>query len=288
METGLNVWEHLFVKLPVPNGDFSGQTVIITGASSGLGLETARHIVRLGAQRVILGVRSESKGQDARTSILQSNPGTSSIVEVWSLDLASYDSVTSFAARAEKELPRLDCVIQNAGIAVLEFKMCEKDESTITVNVISMMLLTLLLIPKLRQTAQIKDLKMPPRITIVSSASHVTTKIPTSNILPSLNDEKKADMTFRYGASKLMQLFLANSLSERVRTDGIIVNSVDPGAAKTGILRSINHGVAWVFSAAEQKFLGRTAEHASRGIVWSASSGVETQGQYLAHCKIFK
>ncbi|KAH8811154.1 putative short-chain dehydrogenase [Xylogone sp. PMI_703] len=288
METGLNVWDQLFTKLPVPTSNWSGQTVIITGSNGGLGLETARHIVRLGAERLIMAARSVPKGEEARKSILTSNPSTSCTIEVWPLDLASYASVISFAERAERELTRLDCVIQNAGMAKMSFEMTEKDETNITVNVISTMLLTLLLLPKVKQTAKNENLEMKPRITIVSSASHVTTTIPTSNILPTLNDPKKSNMLMRYGATKLMQLFLAKSLSDRVKADGIIVNSMDPGAAKTNILDNLTFGVGYVFAIAEQKLLGRPAEHAARGLVWAAASGDENQGQYLAHCKIYK
>ena len=62
LQTGLNVRDHLFTKLPVPKSDFTGQTIIVSGASSGLGLETARHLVRLKAEHIILAVRSEAKG----------------------------------------------------------------------------------------------------------------------------------------------------------------------------------------------------------------------------------
>src|SRR6266536_1040966 len=59
----------IFVSVPVPTASFDGQTVIMTGSNTGLGLEAARHITKLGAQRVILAVRSIAKGEAAKKSI---------------------------------------------------------------------------------------------------------------------------------------------------------------------------------------------------------------------------
>jgi len=88
------------LHLPPPSS-FTGQTVIITGANTGLGLETARHIVTLGASKVILGVRSISKGETAKASI-ESTTNRLNVVEVWELDLESFSSVLSFAEKAKK------------------------------------------------------------------------------------------------------------------------------------------------------------------------------------------
>lgn len=117
-------------KLPYPTTSYEGQIVIVTGANVGLGLEAARHITMLGAAKVILAVRTVEKGEVAKKSIEESAKRTG-VVEVWQLDLASYASVESFAERATK-LPRLDVLLENAGIATRKFTMAEDNEATVT------------------------------------------------------------------------------------------------------------------------------------------------------------
>src|SRR6195952_1520050 len=107
-----------------PTTSYEGQTVIVTGANVGLGFEAARHITRLGASKVILAVRSLSKGNEAKKSIEESEK-KSGVVEVWQLDLSSYASVEEFAARVNKELPRLDVILENAGMATQAFSLAE-------------------------------------------------------------------------------------------------------------------------------------------------------------------
>jgi NAD(P)-dependent dehydrogenase (short-subunit alcohol dehydrogenase family) len=157
-----------FKKLPYPDGNFKGQTIIVTGSNCGLGFEAARHFARLKASRVILACRNVQKGEAAKAEIEKSTKAEN-VVEVWQVDLASYDSVKSFCARAQT-LQRLDVVIENAGIATPKFELCEGNESTITVNVISTFLMALLLLPKLRETAE--KFNVTPRLTITSSDAH--------------------------------------------------------------------------------------------------------------------
>ena len=128
-----------FTTLPYPSHDFTGKTVIVTGANVGLGLEAARHFVRLGAIKVILGCRSIEKGELAKKNIEESTK-REGIVEVWQVDLSSYESVRQFCARAQK-LERLDAVVENAGIATPNYEQVEGMESTITVNILSTFLM---------------------------------------------------------------------------------------------------------------------------------------------------
>lgn len=108
-------YHQLFTTLPFPTQDHSGQTVIVTGANVGLGLEASRHFTRLNAAKVILAVRNVEKGQQAKQSIEQATQ-RHGVVEVWPLDLSSYESTKQFAHRVEG-LERLDALVENAGIA---------------------------------------------------------------------------------------------------------------------------------------------------------------------------
>jgi retinol dehydrogenase 12 len=186
----------LCVKLPVPTKQFSGQTVIVTGANVGLGLEAARHFVRLNASKVVLAVRSTSKGDAAAKSIEEST-GRAGIAEVWHLDLTSYASVKAFAERASA-LDRLDIVVNNAGIVVYDFELAEDNESSITVNAVSAMLLSLLLLPKLRDTSV--RLKKETVLTFTGSFVHFMTDFPerkSENILKDLANQGRAQMKTR-------------------------------------------------------------------------------------------
>ena len=186
----------LLTSLPYPTNDFTEQTIIVTGANVGLGFEAARHFTRLGAARVILGVRNLDKGETARKSIEESTQRRG-VVEVWNLDLSSYESVKQFAARVER-LNRLDAIVENAGVATRNYSRTEDNESTITTNVVSTFLLALLVLPKLRESAT--KFNMTPRLSIVSSGIHVRTDLPerkTANIFKTLNDKETADMARR-------------------------------------------------------------------------------------------
>ena len=190
------VYSQLFTKLPYPTHSFSGQTVIVTGSNTGLGLEAARHFTRLGAAKVILAVRTVSKGETAKQSI-ESSTERKGVVEVWPLDLGSYESVKEFAAKAGK-LDRLDVLLENAGIAKTGYSVMEDNEATITTNVVSTFLLGLLLLPKLRETGQ--KFNITPHLVITCSEVHAWSPFKernSENIFDTLNAKETADMADR-------------------------------------------------------------------------------------------
>lgn len=103
-----------FVTFPYPNQDYTRKTILVTGANGGLGLEAARHFTRLSASKVILCCRNVEKADRAKRDIEESTK-RNGIVEVWQLDLGSYESVKQVVQRAQG-LQRLDTVVENAGI----------------------------------------------------------------------------------------------------------------------------------------------------------------------------
>lgn len=226
----------LFARLPKPSGSYAGKTVIVTGSNSGLGFEAAQHFTRLGASRVILAVRSIQKGEEAKKSI-EKTTGVKNVLEVWRLDMSSYESVLDFAARAEKELERLDIALLNAGIAPAKFEILEQDESTITVNVVSTFLLALALLPKLKQTSAKFNIR--PNLTIVSSIVHYWTQfkekdVPEGEIFAKLK-QPTADLNERYFVSKLMEVFVVRAWADRKPLSQIpvTINTVHPGYCKS-------------------------------------------------------
>lgn len=117
-------------------------------------------------------MRSTTKGEAAKADILRSIAGRDeAAVEVWELDLMSFDSVRAFCRRAEG-LPRLDVVVENASVAMVNRRgvLAEGYECSVTVNVISTFLMALLLLPVLRRTAA--KYNTLPRLSIVSSDAH--------------------------------------------------------------------------------------------------------------------
>lgn len=157
--------------MPYPEAEYRGKTVIVTGANVGLGREAARHFCRLGAARVILGCRDLDKGRAAGADIEEST-SRAGVVDVWQLDLGSFESVRAFCRRAEAELDRLDVVIENAGVAIGTYVECDgRFESTIAINVVSTFYMALLLLPVLRRSAARHNVE--PRVVVVSSDAHL-------------------------------------------------------------------------------------------------------------------
>ncbi|KAF5014669.1 hypothetical protein F66182_14267, partial [Fusarium sp. NRRL 66182] len=108
--------QYTHLPIPDPPANIKEATYIVTGANTGLGYECTKHLFRLGAKRIIMAVRTPSKGEAALATI-QNETGRKDTGEVWELDLTSLDSVEAFAQRVDK-LDRLDAIIENAGLVM--------------------------------------------------------------------------------------------------------------------------------------------------------------------------
>jgi retinol dehydrogenase-12 len=250
----------------------------------GLGLEAARHFVQLGAAKVILGCRSIKKGQAAKDLIAQTTKGDAQ-VEVWPVDLSSYESVREFCARAQK-LDRLDAVVENAGIAVPSYKEFEDMESTTTVNVISTFLMALLLLPKLRADAV--KYNILPRLTIVASDAHEQARFREQSEASIISSLRRPTNQFdRYNVSKLLEILAIRELAPAMTASGkppVVLNTLTPGLCHSELMRDAVFPlniIAWV----GKLLLARTTEMGSRCLVWAAGAGPETHGEYMADCK---
>ena len=168
-----------YTSLPYPTQSFIGQTIIVTGSNTGIGFEAAQHLVRLNAAKVILAVRSISKGEEAARAIAETT-GRSDVCEVWELDMASYSSIQQFAKRAEG-LERVDVALLNASISKSTFEELNGTESSIAVNVYGTFLLVLNLLPALRKSGKV--IGQPSRLTIVTSDAHFFVSLITYSLL---------------------------------------------------------------------------------------------------------
>lgn len=274
---------------PYPTKKYTGQTIIVTGSNTGLGLEASRHFVRLDAAKVILAVRNLEKGEAAKKSIEEST-GRTGVVEVWQLDLASYESVKDCAKRAQA-LERLDILVENAGIVTFNFTMTEDNESSITTNVINPILHSLLLLPKLRETGA--KFNILPRLVFVTSFVHWMTQFPEreeENIFEALADEKKARMDDRYNVSKLLEMYGIQEIAEQVTASSskkgkIVVNHSNPGWVVTEAMREWTGLKLFIFKIFRAIF-ARSTEVGSRTTINAAEGGEETHGQFLDDCTI--
>jgi retinol dehydrogenase-12 len=281
-----------FFTLPVPKGPFTDQVVIVTGSNSGIGLEAARHYVNLGAKKVILAVRNQESGNEAKKSIEETTKSLN-VIEVWDLDMSTSASVQAFVQRVSKELPRLDVAALNAGVATIEWIVSPDGfEQTLQVNVISTALLAVLLLPKLYATSD--EYGVTPRLSITSSGIHEVLPLPKvpqdENVIGWLNQEKHFDTKIgHYQASKLLEVFYFQELAKHVkeRENGkpkVILNIIDPGLCHSNLLRHRDSLLFRIIKA----ILARSSEVGSRTIVnGSENDNFETHGKYLSNCVVF-
>ncbi|KAJ5305869.1 hypothetical protein PENANT_c015G04509 [Penicillium antarcticum] len=270
------LYSQFFVTPPYPTQSFEGQTVLVTGANVGLGLEAARHITRLGASQVILGVRNVEAGKAAKEDI-EKTTGRTGVVEVSEVDLSSYASVIAFSERISK-LPSLDVAILNAAIATTEFSTAEGYERSVTVNVISTLLLSLLLLPKLKATRKLIPTRTP-RLTFVVSEVHGWASFPEwkeDAPMKEVSDQTKAKMGERYPLSKLLEVLLVQELAGRVRGSEVIINMINPGLCHSQLGRDA--GMAFMLM---KIVLARRTEVGSRTLVAGAAAGLESHGAYM-------
>ncbi|KAK4234380.1 Dehydrogenase/reductase SDR family member 13 [Achaetomium macrosporum] len=270
--------------------NIEGRTYIVTGANTGLGFEAAKHLASLGAAKVILAVRNTITGQAAKQEI-DTAAGTTDkdVVEVWPLDLCSYDSVKAFAKRAKTELERIDGLIENAGLAQARREMAEGHTVQVTVNVLSTFLLAVLLLPVMSRKG--KKFGTQSRLTIVTSSMGFTVKDQWEKInrdpLTGMDDEALHFMQ-TYSLTKLVENLAVHHLARElwpVEKTGVIINTVCPGLCVTKLGRDSPPDVMANLRHLHALF-GRSAEDGSRTLLHGVVGGIETHGKYLDSCEI--
>ena len=287
-------WNNQFrVEIEVPTPEkvpsLKGKVAIVTGANTGLGFESARQLLTLGLSHLVIAVRSIEKGKAAALELSRANPVAR--VDVWALDMESYDSVQTFVRKCDTELSSIDYTILNAGVAMTKFSTTTSTghETVIQVNHISTILLTILLLPVLKTRSSRGS---PSRLTVISSITAHLCKFPNRDqrpLLPSFdNTEVTAwDPEERYGVSKLLpQLFLVK-LTEHVKPEDVIINMVDPGLMKGTGLGRYATGLARIASKAFFGIAGRTVDKGAATYVDALlGHGPESHGCFLMNTEI--
>lgn len=209
------------------NTRIDGKTVIITGANSGIGKETAVDLARRGG-KVYIACRDTKRGEDALKEIKERSESNN--VHLLQLDLSSMESIRQFSKKFHELENHLHILINNAGVMAAP-KGFTKDgfEMQIGTNHMGHFLLTNLLLDLLKQSS-------PSRIVVVSSLFHWYGRINRED----LNSEKSYWRWIAYGQSKLANILFARELSKRLEGTGVTVNSLHPGAVKTGLTRDID------------------------------------------------
>ena len=234
-----------------------GRTVLVTGATSGLGLAAAEGFARLGA-RVRLLARSKERGEQARAAVVRATGNDD--VRTYLGDVSDLGDVRACATRFAADEPRLDVLVNNAGVLPSERTVTsEGNELGLATNVLGPFLLTNLLLPLLEASA-------PARVVNVSSGGMYTQRLDVED-LQSTGDEFNGATV--YARNKRAQVVLTELWAQRLAGTGVVVHAMHPGWADTPgvasslprfhrltgpLLRSPDQGadtIVWLGAAAE-------------------------------------
>lgn len=211
--------------------NFSEKSILITGATNGIGVETGRVLACAGANVYLLG-RDENRLENVIKTIkneMEEKKSNGSI-QGYICDLNSLKSIKEFAEKFEKDHCRLNILILNAGVMNFNYqKTIDGLEQTIGVNHIGHAYLTKLLLPNLIANS-------PSRIVVVSSDLHSGSPFNYQMLNQWNNDTKKGwSMMKSYQQSKLANVLFARALASRYQSNQLTAYSLHPGVIKTNL-----------------------------------------------------
>ena len=249
----------------------AGPAAVVTGATSGIGLEIARGLAARGVRTVLVGRGPERAAGVARS--IRETTGNPSVESVGVRDLALRTEVRSLASELLGRYPRIGLLVNNAGAMFTRREVtAEGTERTFALNVLSPFLLTALLATRLIASA-------PARVVNVASAAHRGRSVDFDDL-----EGRAGYGGYRaYGRSKLELILLTRELSRRLEGLGVTVNAVHPGFVRSGF--GLNSGGG---TAAAIRVLGRLfGRSTSRGaetplFVATDPSLAQTSGQYFS------
>ena len=258
--------------------DLAGKTALVTGAASGIGVETARALALAGSA-VTLAVRSASAGKAAAAAIAAEAPSVA--VEVLLLDLADLSSVRSAAGSWCERHPSLDILINNAGVMACPLgRTNDGFELQMGTNHLGHFALFEHLLPALRSGDG-------ARVVALSSSAHRRSDI----VLDDLNyEDRPYDAWEAYGQSKTANALFAVELSQRFGGEGIWANAVMPGGILTGLQRHMSiedqREAGFVDDDGTPNPLFKNVEQGASTSVWAATAPqlAGVGGRYLEDC----
>jgi len=220
--------------------DVRGKTVLVTGGNSGIGKATVVELVRRGAH-VQFTSRSTAKGEAALGEIqaLASGP-TAGTVQVRQLDLASFQSIESFARDLLDEVPALHVLVHNAGLIQGERReTVDGFELTFGTNHLGTFRLNQLLLPRMRESA-------PARIVVVASNAHG--RIKDGLDFDDLQSKLHYGAVDAYSASKLANSMFTRQLAKRLEGSAVTSNCLHPGVVASNFNANDGIGGLWGFT----------------------------------------
>ncbi|KAH8885826.1 NAD(P)-binding protein [Thozetella sp. PMI_491] len=271
--------------LPLPQGtDLAGRVVIVTGGNSGVGFEACRQFLRLRPAHLIITVRSQAKGDEAKEKLHKDFPDA--LVSAWLLDMESYESITAFAKRCET-LARIDIVVLNAGVQknIFELNTDTQHEKTLQVNYLSTALLATLLLPVLKSKKPVSS--KPPVLSIVASDTAYWGSIDSSRPIIAQFDNPETFSRNQYQNSKLLLFWFVRKVSELVPSNDIVINLSNPGmTAGTSLndeLFAKFNPVAKGVANRMKKLLARTVEDGATNYIYATVvQGEESHGSFVS------
>lgn len=243
---------------------------IVTGATSGIGKETAIGLAALGAQ-LVLPVRNMDKGAQLKADIIQRTGNDK--VELFSCNLASLQSVSDFANAFLEKYSRLDILINNAGIWETKPKLSDDGiELSFAVNHMAPFLLTNLLLDALKEGAS-------ARIINVSSMAHKYGRISFDK----LENTRGWGSMQSYAQSKLANILFTRKLARMLDGSGVTANSLHPGVVNTNLFSRMPNFLTGLF----QYFLITPEKGAQTSLYLATSPDLSNvSGQYFANKKM--
>ncbi len=254
----------------------TGKTVLVTGATNGIGFITALELAKMDAV-VLMVARDEKKGRAKLEEIRQAVPNAK--LELLLADLSSMASIRQLAINVTAKYSSLDVLVNNAGAFYSERKVSKDGfEMTFALNHIGYFLLTNLLLDTLKRGKN-------PRIVSVSSGAHLVAKINFND----LQLEKKFNGWAAYCTSKLMNVLFTKELSRRLAGTGVTANCLHPGFVNTGFAGDSSDFMGRMLNFAKN-ILAITPEKGAETMIYLSSSAdvANVTGEYFEKKKIAK
>lgn len=255
----------------------AGKQAIVTGASSGLGIETTRVLALAGAD-VVMAVRNVKMGEEVATTLRASLPAGSGKLEVRALDLSDLATVRSFCEAWLREGRALHLLINNAGVmATPQSKTAQGFELQLGTNHLGHFALTTALLPALERSA-------PARVVVVSSGLHTRGK--PQRLLATLEGKEVGYSPYgAYGDSKLANILFVKALAKRL-PPGVEAFSLHPGVIPTQLSRTMG-AMGAVFRTVGRLFLKTVEQGAATSIFAATAPQLSGQsGAYLSDCRV--
>jgi len=257
----------------VDQGTLAGKTILVTGATSGIGRATALGLAGEGARLLLVG-RTPERIEETRAEIRRATGRDDA--ELLRAELSTLRGVHALADAVKARTPRLDVLVNNAGVTLLSRQTTEDGlEATFATNHLAYYLLTGLLLPLLRASGR-------ARIVSVASDAHRFGRLD----LDDLQNERRYRAMRVYGQSKTANILWNLELARRLEGSGVTANCLHPGGIRSNLGRGNGRFFDALHSVIAKLFLKSPEEGARTSLYLAAAPEVEgISGRYFARCR---